>query len=302
MPGKRRLACHDEPRHIMRIVALLLLVCMSANGTRVKLKTCLTESAGSGGSSARTGTETGSGDQMVIAMLEETEEDDFRRWWSRRAEKIVGSRRAQSFSLRQLKIQWDTWSSSQMVTAAAAIILRDRLGFDVTLEAGRSSKQTYQALATGEVHLAFEVWPQSNLETFRNYVAIANNRSKKVQYLPNPELFGRSGIYESCSRAPGDTTFQTCLAGMPTMPMLRYKSNARIPVRTVVYFCSYMHLLPRDVRFDTHMVSRFRAIALVCCSKVNGTQGDHACVPLTAAGCHTATCYKLLRVRRTSKA
>ena len=130
----------------------------------------------------------------------------------------------QPFPLNQLKIQWDSWSTSQLVTAVASIILRDKLGFDVALDTGRTSKQTYQALSTGEVHLAFEVWPESNLKSLGQYVDKTVNgkeSSKLVQYFPYTMLFGRSGIFESCSRQQVGSTFQTCSSGISTSPMLR---------------------------------------------------------------------------------
>ena len=106
----------------------------------------------------------------------------------------------------------------QIVTTAAAIILSEELGFNVRLESGRTSKQMYEAMSQGEVHAAFEAWPMSNLDTFKKYVLDDPNRA--IVHFPYSTLFGRSGIFETCSRTSGDKTFSTCASGMDTEPIL----------------------------------------------------------------------------------
>ena len=106
-----------------------------------------------------------------------------------------------------------------MVTAAAAIVLSERLGFDVELNSGRTSKETYEALASGEVHAAMEMWPVSNRETFKKYVA--ENRSSSIHYYPYATLFGRSGIFETCSRTSSDPDMSRCSSGADVEPILR---------------------------------------------------------------------------------
>lgn len=99
-----------------------------------------------------------------------------------------------------------------MVTAAAAMVLSQKLGFSVKLESGRTSQQVYPALANGEIHMAFEVWPESNLATFKQYAG-------SVEYVPYTTLFGRSGIFESCRRA--GSTADSCTENTDTSPILR---------------------------------------------------------------------------------
>jgi ABC-type proline/glycine betaine transport system substrate-binding protein len=106
-----------------------------------------------------------------------------------------------------------------MVTAAAAIVLSERLGFDVELNSGRTSKETYAALATGEVHAAMEMWPVSNRETFMKYVG--KNTSSSIHYYPYGTLFGRSGIFETCSRTSTDADMSKCSSGFDIEPILR---------------------------------------------------------------------------------
>ena len=94
------------------------------------------------------------------------------------------------------------------------MVLSQKLGFSVTLESGRTSQQMYQALADGEIHMAFEVWPESNLATFQQYAA-----NSSVEYVPYTTLFGRSGIFESCRRA--GSTADSCTENTDTNPILR---------------------------------------------------------------------------------
>jgi ABC-type proline/glycine betaine transport system substrate-binding protein len=101
-----------------------------------------------------------------------------------------------------------------MVTAAAAMVLSQKLGFTVKLEEGRTSQQVYQALADGELHMAFEVWPESNLATFKQFT-----QKRSVEHVPYATLFGRSGIFESCSRS--GSAADSCTENKDTNPILR---------------------------------------------------------------------------------
>ena len=85
-----------------------------------------------------------------------------------------------------------------MTTAAAAILLREKLGFEVELRDDVSGKAMYAALAAGgAVHLAFEAWPDSNIKSFKQYTD-----GDQVQSFPYDDLYGRSGLFEvSLSRA-----------------------------------------------------------------------------------------------------
>jgi len=76
----------------------------------------------------------------------------------------------QPFTLPNLKIQWDSWGTSQLATAVAAIILNEKLGFNVSLVTDYNAKTMYAGFAAGDIHLGFEAWPASNAEEFKEYV------------------------------------------------------------------------------------------------------------------------------------
>ena len=79
-----------------------------------------------------------------------------------------------------------------MTTAAAAILLREKLGFEVELRDDVSGKAMYAALAAGSpVHLAFEAWPASNIKSFKQYAD-----GDQVSSFPYDDLYGRSGLFE----------------------------------------------------------------------------------------------------------
>jgi hypothetical protein len=108
----------------------------------------------------------------------------------------------QPFLLPKLLVQWDGWPTSQLATSVAAIILKEKLGFDVSLTEGTTSKQQYATLEAGGVHLAFEAWPASNPVEFQEFVTDSKETQTAARVLnfPYTTLFGRAGIFESCSR------------------------------------------------------------------------------------------------------
>ena len=95
--------------------------------------------------------------------------------------------RSQAFNLPALRVQWDSWKTSQLTTAVAAIILAEHLGFPVELVSGMDP---YSNTADGAMHLAFEVWPASNPVDFGLYVGDVEG---KAVAFPYTTLFGRSG-------------------------------------------------------------------------------------------------------------
>ena len=118
----------------------------------------------------------------------------------------------QPFQLPKLRLQWDSWKTSQLNTAVAAIILSEQLGFDVELiRAGSSPGDVYKNMANGRVHLAFESWPESNAAKFREFVTpVGSNKTDRVSAFPYSDLFGQSGLYEACSRNRFDTEHPQC--------------------------------------------------------------------------------------------
>jgi len=106
-----------------------------------------------------------------------------------------------------LRLSWDPWTSSQLLTAIVGMLLQQGLGFNVELvELGAVWKSSdtadlYEAVSTGALHAALEVWPQAKsaqLSQFGSYdLGGASNRSEVTRYT---NLVGRSGIYETCRR------------------------------------------------------------------------------------------------------
>ena len=107
----------------------------------------------------------------------------------------------------KLRIQWDSWPTSQITTALAAIILSENMGFDVVLEDAFSAKNMYEKMAEGQLlHLAFETWPVSNPKKSAEYGKFFNGTNAppgKVNSYPYINLFGRAGIFETCPRSAG---------------------------------------------------------------------------------------------------
>ena len=92
-----------------------------------------------------------------------------------------------------------------MTTATASIILRERLGFDVEFVSKVSPRKMYEKLAAGEIHLAFEAWPASNPTEFNKYTNLDAGTTGEalVRKYSYNNLFGRSGLFESCDRTGG---------------------------------------------------------------------------------------------------
>ena len=99
----------------------------------------------------------------------------------------------------------DTWQTSRIATSVAAIILSENLGFDVELVEAGTPKQVYNDLSKGSLHLAFESWPESNSEEFVRFTDPAIPVPDRVDAFLYNNLFGQSGIYETCSRSPSET-------------------------------------------------------------------------------------------------
>jgi len=123
---------------------------------------------------------------------------------------LSGERPGQPFKLPTLRLQWDTWSTSQLTTSLAATILHEQLGFEVELVKKLSSSEVYDGLSTGDVHLAFESWPASNPGKYTEYAApAAGGPPPRVHAFPYSALFGRVGLYETCKRG------ETCSGAAP---------------------------------------------------------------------------------------
>jgi len=91
------------------------------------------------------------------------------------------------------------------------------MGFNVRLESGRTSKQQYHALSSGDIHLSFEAWPGSNQLEFDRFI-----RNDSIRAFNYSTLFGRAGIYETCSRSQSDNlATNRCEDETKIAPLLR---------------------------------------------------------------------------------
>ena len=114
----------------------------------------------------------------------------------------------------KLKIFWGYWTTHELTTSVAAIILSEKLGFDVELVSDTTARASMQAIAKGDIHINFEFWPGSNPDTYREYAKEFHPDVEpgQVHAFPYKSLFARSGLYETCSRH-SSTEFRTCLDG-----------------------------------------------------------------------------------------
>ena len=133
--------------------------------------------------------------------------------------RLEGYKRARQPFEEPLRLNWDSWHSSQLVTTIAGILLQQGLGFNVELVElhtvlgweNSATADLYRAMYTGALHAALEVWPDgksAQISQFGSYkLGGESNLSKIIDYI---DLRGRSGIWETCRRdslsAPGSCT------------------------------------------------------------------------------------------------
>ena len=112
---------------------------------------------------------------------------------------LEGYKKAQQPFEEPLRLNWDSWSSSQLVTTIAGILLQQGLGYNVEMVelgtvAGWETSATadlYEAVSTGALHAALEVWPagkSAQISQFGTYEGGVSNRSKITPYT---QLHGR---------------------------------------------------------------------------------------------------------------
>jgi hypothetical protein len=184
---------------MFRLLLFQLLLCPTVvHGATVRLKPCLSVGSSSSGLGSASGSQSGE------------------------SETAGGTRRAspQAFELPELILSWDGWQTSQLVTTVAAIILKEKLGFNVKFKSGISPKQSYAALSKGELHMVFEAWTASNAASFKEFkVGTANST---IHYFPYTLMFGRSGVYETCDRQKSTTSgYAACSGTVATEPYLQ---------------------------------------------------------------------------------
>lgn len=84
-----------------------------------------------------------------------------------------------------IKVRYDSWSSGQLVTEIAAILMEEKLGYTVErvpLAAGSKTKDIYENAFKDEVDIAFTVWPagkEDARQQWGDFVKIVN-----YQYFP----------------------------------------------------------------------------------------------------------------------
>ena len=154
-------------RTIILFGLLFLLASVKSQLHTVQLRRCFPEQYDVRRTARAEAADAAAGDGIsdgAALMTESISEDEQSQEAEQEQDENEGGRRRrvsvpQPFLLPELTLQWDSWPTSQIVTAAAAIVLQEKMGFNVKLEAGRSSQQVYEALDKGDVHMAFEVWP-----------------------------------------------------------------------------------------------------------------------------------------------
>ena len=102
------------------------------------------------------------------------------------------------FQKFKLRLAANGWATHQLTTNVAAILLREKLGFDVELvlpESDETTSDIFQKIDLGGVHVDVELWPQGNEHLFDLY--------EGVVALPYNSLVQRYGIYLTA----GDSKF-----------------------------------------------------------------------------------------------
>jgi hypothetical protein len=100
-----------------------------------------------------------------------------------------------------LQVNHDSWLTSKLTTHAAAILLRERFGFDVNVEERDSSVPSYEVykeVATGAADFAFEVWPAGKEAQYNAWTG--TGKTEAVPYKDFTCLSSR--IYVSKRREP----------------------------------------------------------------------------------------------------
>lgn len=102
-----------------------------------------------------------------------------------------------------VRLNWDSWATSQLATMVAAILLKEQLGLEVELVpgSGQGAAEVYEAVATGAVHAAFEMWPGGKEDYFRRFASFDKCSGRGARAF-NTSITARSGIFEACSRDP----------------------------------------------------------------------------------------------------
>ena len=100
-----------------------------------------------------------------------------------------------------VRIVWDSWETSRMTTAVAAILLSKFLKVRVELvtPSGATTKGVYGSICM-DADVALEVWPGGKESEFDKYVSTNRSDSKPVLIHRRRNIGGRSGLYESCAR------------------------------------------------------------------------------------------------------
>ena len=125
--------------------------------------------------------------------------------------RLDGYKRAGQTFGEPLRLNWDSWHSSQLVTTIAGILLQQGLGFSVELVElptvrGRENSATadlYEAVSTGALHAALEVWPEgksAQISQFGSYNLGGSYKSNLSKITRYTDLRGRSGVFETCRR------------------------------------------------------------------------------------------------------
>lgn len=101
-----------------------------------------------------------------------------------------------------LKVRWDDWDSTQLITMVGAILLQDELGFEVELVAPKSDNtRYYEDISKGDMHVAFEVWPMGKKASFDRFASFNLGEALEQGALAfNASIMASVRIVEACNR------------------------------------------------------------------------------------------------------
>ena len=141
--------------------------------------------------------------------------------------RLEGYKRAGQPFEEPLRLNWDSWGSSQLVTTIAGILLQQGLGFNVELVELRTvvgwensaTADLYRAMSTGALHAALEVWPDGKSAQISQYSAAINWAARATSR--------RSSITSTCAAAAASGRH----AGA-----IRFPRQARAQIRWLVRF------------------------------------------------------------------
>jgi len=99
-----------------------------------------------------------------------------------------------------IRLRWDDWLTSQLSTSMVAIMLGERMGFEVRLVVPEGpTLNVYRDVATRAYDAAIEVWPGGKAAEFNAWASTNGSAPAVAHYYPDVRT--HVGIYETCDRS-----------------------------------------------------------------------------------------------------